>query len=57
MQTAMQTTMQNELTRFLTYLREEEKSAATLEQYRRAVQAFLAAITTPITKDAVLAYK
>ena len=57
MQTAMQTTMQNELTRFLIYLREEEKSAATLEQYRRAVQAFLADITTPITKDAVLAYK
>ena len=57
MQTAMQTTMQNELTCFLTCLQEEEKSAATLEQYRRSVEAFLSVTPTPITKDTVLAYK
>ncbi len=50
---------EKQLALFLSALRNEEKSAATLEKYRRDTQAFFGFTTenSPVTKELVIAYK
>lgn len=49
---------QNEITQFITYLVQEEKSQNTVEKYLRDVQSFSVFIGTgQVTKEAVIAYK